>query len=92
MAGVQCMASKGDLPFDIFWTLNAVPIITGQNSFTIMRLNPRTSALNIEALDAMHRGVYKCITRNKAGTTEYQSVLQVNGYSFAYLIKYYLFA
>lgn len=79
MAGVQCMASKGDLPMDIFWTLNEKPIVSGEQGFTIIRLNPRTSALNIEALDAHHRGSYQCVTRNKAGFSEYHSELQVNG-------------
>lgn len=79
MAGVQCMVIKGDLPLDIFWSLNAIPIVTGQHSFTISRMNSRTSALNIESLDAKHRGVYQCIARNKAGFSEHQSELQVNG-------------
>ena len=79
MTGVRCMATKGDLPLDIFWSLNYVPIVSGQNSFTITRLNVRTSDLNIEALDGIHRGIYKCIVRNKAGFTEHQSELQVNG-------------
>lgn len=79
MAGVQCMVIKGDLPLDIFWSLNAIPIVTGQHSFTISRMNSRTSALNIESLDSKHRGVYQCIARNKAGFSEHQSELQVNG-------------
>ena len=79
MAGVQCMASKGDLPLDIFWSLNSVPIVTGQNSFTVTRLNVRTSALNIESLDGYHRGLYKCIIRNAAGFSESHSQLHVNG-------------
>lgn len=79
MAGVRCMATKGDLPMDMFWSLNGVPIITGEHSFTITRLNVRTSDLNIESLDAKHRGIYKCLTRNKAGSADYQSELHVNG-------------
>lgn len=77
--GIQCMINKGDLPVDIRWTLNSSPVISGENSFTITKLNARTSALNVEYLDAFHRGVYKCVASNKAGTTEYSSTLFVNG-------------
>ena len=79
VAGIQCIVAKGDLPLDIFWSLNAMPIVTGQNSFTITKMNSRTSALNIEPLDAQHRGTYSCIARNKAGFTEFHSELHVNG-------------
>lgn len=82
MAGVQCMAAKGDLPIDIFWTLNGVPIVSGdtQQGFMVMRMNARTSALNIETLDAHHRGLYQCVARNKAGFFEVHAELRVNGY------------
>lgn len=79
VAGVQCMVAKGDLPLDIFWSLNSVPIVSGERSFLISRLNARTSALNIDSLDAKHRGVYQCIARNRAGFSEHQSELHVNG-------------
>lgn len=77
--GIQCMINKGDLPIDIRWTLNSSPVISGENSFTITKVNARTSTLNVEYLDAFHRGVYKCIASNKAGTSEYSSTLIVNG-------------
>lgn len=76
------MVAKGDVPVDIFWSLNSIPIITGQHSFTITRLNVRTSALSIDSLDAKHRGLYKCMARNNAGHAEHQSELQVNGLYF----------
>lgn len=79
MAGVQCMASKGDLPIDIFWSLNAVPIVSGEQGFTLSRTNSRTSVLNVESLDAHHRGLYQCVARNKAGFFEIHAELQVNG-------------
>lgn len=80
VAMISCMVAKGDVPLDIFWSLNSMPIVTGHHSFSITRLNARTSALNIESLDAIHRGIYKCIARNNAGHTEHHSELQVNGY------------
>lgn len=79
VAGIQCMVARGDLPIDIFWSLNSVPIVTGQNSFTITRMNVKTSSLNIESLDAKHRGNYSCVARNKAGFAEFHTELQVNG-------------
>lgn len=77
--GVQCMANKGDLPLDIHWTFNAFPVISGENSVTITRLNSRTSALNIEYLSGVNRGIYKCIVNNRAGKTDYSSKLDING-------------
>lgn len=79
VAGVQCMVAKGDLPMDIFWSLNSVPIVSGEHSFLISRLNARTSALNIDSLGAKHRGLYQCIARNRAGFSEHESELHVNG-------------
>lgn len=80
---VSCMVAKGDLPLDLFWSLNSVPIISGQQGFAISRINARSSTLSIESLDAIHRGLYKCIARNSAGHAEHQSELQVNG---AYIV------
>lgn len=81
MAGAFCMVSKGDLPLEIRWTLNSAPVITGEHGFTLQRMNARTSSLNIDSLEAHHRGTYKCIASNKAGSEEYSAVLDVNGLS-----------
>lgn len=77
--GVQCMANKGDLPIDMRWAINKSPVVSGENSFTIIKLNPRTSTLNINYLDAIHRGTFRCIASNAAGTTEFSADLNVNG-------------
>lgn len=77
--GIQCMANKGDLPIEIRWTLNLFPINSGKSELTIVTLNARTSSLSINSLDAVHRGTYKCIASNKAGTAEYSAELRVNG-------------
>lgn len=73
------MVAKGDTPLDIFWTLNAVPIVNGEHSFSVTRLNARTSALSVDSLDAQHRGLYKCMARNGAGRAEHLAALEVNG-------------
>lgn len=80
IAGILCMVARGDLPVDIFWNLNSQPIVTNENGFTITRMNMKTSSLSIDSLDAIHRGTYSCIARNKAGFAEYHTELQVNGY------------
>lgn len=79
VAGVTCMIPKGDLPIEIHWTLNSAPVISGEHGFTLFRMNTRTSSLNIDSLHARHRGLYKCIARNKAGVHEYLAALNVNG-------------
>lgn len=73
------MVAKGDLPLDIFWSLNSEPIVSGEYSFTVSRLNARTSSLNIEYLDGKHRGNYRCMAQNVAGSAEHYSELHVNG-------------
>ena len=88
MAGVQCMIPKGDLPINIEWTLNSVPVISGDDGIILLRVNPRTSSLNIGSLDAEHRGVYKCIATNKAGVAEFSSELHVNGSIIFHYVYY----
>ncbi|XP_043064039.1 Down syndrome cell adhesion molecule-like protein Dscam2 isoform X43 [Drosophila ficusphila] len=77
-AGVQCMVQKGDVPITIKWTLNSRPIINGEEGITILKLSPKTSVLNIAAVEQNHRGVFKCIAENKAGSSFTTSELKVN--------------
>ncbi|XP_017467259.1 PREDICTED: Down syndrome cell adhesion molecule-like protein Dscam2 isoform X43 [Rhagoletis zephyria] len=77
-AGVQCMIQKGDTPITIKWTLNSRPIINGEEGITILKLSPKTSVLNIAAVEQYHRGLFKCIAENKAGSSFYASELNVN--------------
>lgn len=80
--GVQCMANKGDLPMEIRWVLNSSPVTSGQNGITIMKMNQRTSSLNINNVEGMHRGFFKCLVTNAAGTIEHSAELRVNGSFF----------
>lgn len=77
--GVQCIVTKGDLPLDIQWFLNGYRIVNNENSITISQFNTRTSVLNVESLNDRHRGSYKCVASNRAGQTEMESTLFVNG-------------
>lgn len=78
-AGVQCMVQKGDVPITIKWTLNSRPIINGEEGITILKLSPKTSVLNIAAVEQYHRGTFKCIAENLAGSSYTTSELKVNG-------------
>lgn len=44
-----------------------------------MKMNQRTSSLSINSVEAIHRGIFKCIVSNKAGSTEHSAELRVNG-------------
>lgn len=87
VAMVMCMVAKGDLPLDLFWSLNEVPIVSGEGGFTVLKMNSRSSTLSIDSLDGVHRGRYSCVARNKAGFDEFNAELRVNGYLFLNYIK-----
>lgn len=74
------MVLKGDLPIDIEWYLNDLPIINGNNiGINIVMTSLRINQLTIESVNSNHRGFYKCIAKNVAGLSEYVSELKVNG-------------
>lgn len=76
---VNCMITKGDLPINITWTLNGNRLASGTGGITITRMSARLSALTIESIDAEHRGIFKCIAKNAAGSAELESELKANG-------------
>lgn len=73
------MVTKGDLPLNIKWSLNGQLIISGEDGLTILKMSPRLSALTIESIKSYHRGYYKCIAENAAGSTDFSAELKVNG-------------
>lgn len=77
--GIQCMCNKGDLPLEIRFVLNSSPIVSGENGITIVKLNQRTSSLNINSVEGIHRGIFKCVATNAAGSAEHSAELHVNG-------------
>lgn len=83
--GVQCIVTKGDLPLTIEWYLNGDRVMHNDNFVTISKNSARISALNVDSLNDRHRGVYKCLASNKAGSSEMESTLFVNGSFGGYL-------
>lgn len=73
----------------IKWILNSALLISGENGVSIIKLSPKTSVLNIPAVNERHRGVYKCIADNAAGQANFSSEFHVNG--ITYIIYYLVF-
>lgn len=75
---VHCTISGGDLPVNVTWTLNGVPIDNDLEIFTEKR-GHRIHNLMIDSISAKHAGTYTCHAKNQAGLTEHSSLLIVNG-------------
>lgn len=76
---VQCMVFKGDTPLQLHWTLNGQPITNEHAGIRIIKMSPKLSSLSIDAINGHHRGTYKCIANNAAGSAEQIAELLVNG-------------
>lgn len=76
--GVSCMIVKGDLPLAIRWRLNGAAIASN-GDVSVIAVSPKTSVLNIAAVDREHRGRVECIASNAAGSARFASDLRVNG-------------
>lgn len=74
---VQCTISKGDRPLKLKWFLNGKDV-EGAYGITIMTMK-RFSTLNIDSVQAEHRGQYTCVATNPAGETSHSAYLNVNG-------------
>ncbi|XP_039148175.1 Down syndrome cell adhesion molecule-like protein Dscam2 isoform X32 [Drosophila simulans] len=75
---VQCMVFKGDTPLQLHWTLNGQPITNEHVGIRIIKMSPKLSSLSIDAINGQHRGLFKCIATNAAGTSEQSAELMVN--------------
>lgn len=76
---MYCLLTKGDVPIDIKWSINNRPVVNNENGLTILKMSARLSTLSIESISSKHRGVFKCIATNAAGSSEYSTELMVNG-------------
>lgn len=79
-----CSINKGDLPLNIWWTLTDSDLLMDRNLssneiVTITRNSPKLSVLNIESVQAQHRGNYTCYAQNRAGIAQHSSFLLING-------------
>lgn len=78
--GVQCTITKGDLPINITWMHNGELLKSNMDGVVLSRISTKSSTLNIDYMSGNHRGIYKCLASNGAGTAEYEAELLVNGW------------
>ena len=81
---IVCSITKGDLPLNIWWSFTDVDTkvehnLTTNDGVVITRSGNKLSLLNIESVKGRHRGIYKCVSSNRAGTTEFSAQLAING-------------
>jgi hypothetical protein len=78
-----CTITKGDLPINIWWSVHnefgPERNLTTNDGVMILRNSQKISSINIDSLQARHRGNYTCVAQNKAGVAKYSAFLSVNG-------------
>ncbi|XP_064072191.1 cell adhesion molecule Dscam1 isoform X37 [Vanessa tameamea] len=79
MASISCAVSKGDQPLNITWVFNG-EIVSKRNDLGIVltNVNRKTSILNIDSVNGIHRGTYYCVATNQAGSVNHSALLEVN--------------
>ncbi|XP_076297098.1 Down syndrome cell adhesion molecule 1 isoform X17 [Lasioglossum baleicum] len=76
---VSCSILKGDMPMDIEWAFNGVPIDKSKDtSITMTRISKHLSTLSIDGVSARHAGEYACSASNLAGSVSRSATLTVN--------------
>ncbi|KAI4496436.1 hypothetical protein M0804_000246 [Polistes exclamans] len=76
---VPCSILKGDMPMDISWSFNGVPIDTSKDTaITISKISNHLSTLSIDSVSARHAGEYACSASNLAGAVSRSATLTVN--------------
>nr|XP_046473833.1 Down syndrome cell adhesion molecule-like protein Dscam2 isoform X1 [Neodiprion pinetum] len=78
MVIIQCSVAKGDLPIQIIWTLNDLPLDPTDSMITATMFNSRTGILTVETARGRHAGKYACHASNKAGSAQRFANLAVN--------------
>lgn len=63
----------------IAFYFNDSPITTIENGIHVVMTSPRIAQLTIEAVSAFHRGIFRCVATNEAGSAEHSAELRVNG-------------
>ncbi|XP_071632338.1 Down syndrome cell adhesion molecule 1 isoform X14 [Temnothorax longispinosus] len=76
---VPCSILKGDMPMDISWSFDGVPIDTSKDTgITITKISKHLSTLSIDGVSARHAGEYACSASNLAGSVSRSTTLTVN--------------
>ena len=82
----MCSVNKGDLPIKIWWSLTASDGVernlSTSDSVVIAQTGNKVSLINIESVEAKHRGNYTCWAKNRAGIAQHSSYLSVKGEIF----------
>lgn len=76
---VHCTITGGDLPVNVSWTLNGLPIEPSYLDIFIEKRGHRINNLMIDSVSAKHSGIYTCIAENIAGAVQHSTELIVNG-------------
>lgn len=80
-----CTITTGDLPISIYWfftsSLNVTRNLSSTEGLMILRNSKKISSLNIDSVQANHRGNYTCVASNRAGVAQHSALLHVNGES-----------
>ncbi|XP_028048390.2 Down syndrome cell adhesion molecule-like protein Dscam2 isoform X45 [Monomorium pharaonis] len=71
-----CTVVNGDIPLEITWALNGMPI--EENHRISVTTTKRNSLLSIDSASPSHAGTYTCVASNAAGATTYSAELTVN--------------
>lgn len=75
---VSCTVAEGDTPIAITWSLHGSANLTDLG-ITTNKVTPKVSVLVIDSTELHHRGNYTCTARNRAGSTNYTAILNING-------------
>ncbi|KAG7213702.1 hypothetical protein KM043_002941 [Ampulex compressa] len=77
-AQCACMVPVGDTPIQIRWTHEG-ETLSQFRGYTVGKLGPRTSILQIETVAPEHAGRYACIASNPSGKVVHEATLRVHG-------------
>uniref|UniRef100_A0A1B0DHI0 Ig-like domain-containing protein n=1 Tax=Phlebotomus papatasi TaxID=29031 RepID=A0A1B0DHI0_PHLPP len=71
----QCTISGGDLPVNVTWYYNGLPLETYLGVYTEKRGN-RINNLMIDSVVGKHMGNYTCVAVNRAGIVQHSAELR----------------
>jgi Down syndrome cell adhesion molecule-like protein 1 len=79
----MCSVNKGDLPIKIWWSLADTDghdrNLSTSEKLVIAQTGNKVSLINIESVEARHRGNYTCWAKNRAGIAQHSAYLSING-------------